>query len=204
MKLYSNPLSPNCRKVHALVKNFGLELEVETVDLRAGAQRQPWYLAINPNGKVPSLIDGDKTIWESNAILAYLAGRQDTSVWPKTDERYEIMKWMSWESCHFAPPVGKIIGQIIFAPMRGAEPDHKVIQQGIEEFRRYAAVANGQLERTKFLTGDKPTIADFAVAVWLGYERICGLPVSEYAQLLRWGKAMRDIPGGAELAVPRQ
>jgi glutathione S-transferase len=204
MKLYSNPLSPNCRKVHALVKHLGLKLEVETVDLRAGAQRQPSYLAINPNGKVPTLVDGDKTIWESNAILAYLAGRQDTSVWPKSDERYEIMKWLSWESCHLAPPVGKIIGQVIFAPMRGAEPDQKVIQQGIEEFRRYAAVANGQLERTNFLTGDKPTIADFAVAVWLGYEQICGLPVPEYAQLSRWGKAMRDIPGGAELAVPRQ
>ena len=204
MKLYSNPLSPNCRKVHALIKHLGLQVEGETVDLRAGAQKQPAYLAINPNGKVPTLVDGTLTMWESNAILAYLASKQDTTVWPKSNERYEIMKWMSWEGCQFAPAVGKIIGQIIFAPMRGAQPDSKIVEQGIEEFRKYAAIANGQLEKTKYLTGDKPTIADFAVSVWLGYEKICGLPVSDYPQLSRWWKAMQDIAGGSELAVPKQ
>lgn len=204
MKLYSNPLSPNCRKVHALIKHLGFEVETETVDLRAGAQRQPAFLAINPNGKVPALVDGTKAMWESNAILAYLASKQDTTVWPKSDERYEIMKWMSWESCHFAPAVGKILGQVIFAPMRGAQPDPKIIQQGIDDFRKYAAVANGQLEKTNFLVGDKPTIADFAVAAWLGYEEICALPVSDYPQLSRWWKAMREGAGGSELAVPKR
>ena len=203
MKLYSNPLSPNCRKVHGLVKHLGLQIEIETVNLRDGAQKQPSFLALNPNGKVPTLVDGNRKIWESNAILAYLAGRQDTTVWPKSDDRYEIMKWMSWESCHFAPAVAKIIGQVIFAPMRGAQSDQNVIQQGIEEFRKYGAVANGQLEATKFLTGDKVTIADFAVAVWLSYEKSCGLPVSDYPQLNRWWKAMQDLPGSAELAAPR-
>ena len=56
MKLYSNPLSPNCRKGHALVKHLGLQVEVETVNLRDGAQKQPSFLAINPNGKVPVLV----------------------------------------------------------------------------------------------------------------------------------------------------
>lgn len=110
---------------------------------------------------------------------------------------------LTWENCHFAPAVAKIIGQVIFAPMRGAQPDQNVIQQGIEEFRKYGAVANGQLEATRFLTGDKVTIADFAVAVWLSYEKICGLPVSDYPQLNRWWKAMQDLPGSAELAAPR-
>jgi glutathione S-transferase len=87
--------------------------------------------------------------------------------------------------------------------MRGGQPDQTIIQQGIEEFRRYSAVANGQLEKTKFLVGDKLTIADFAVAVWLGYEKICGLPVAEFPQLSRWWKAMQDFPGSAELAAPR-
>lgn len=203
MKLYSNPLSPNCRKVHALAKHLGLNMEIAVVNILAGAGREPSYLAINPNGKVPALVDGNKTLWESNAILAYLASKQDTTVWPKTEERYDIMKWMSWESCHFAPAVGKIIGQVIFAPMRGAEPDQKIMQQGIEDFRKYAAVADGQLKTTKFLAGDKVTIADFAVAVWLSYAKICELPVSEFSNLARWSKAMQGLPGGAELETPR-
>ena len=204
MKLYSNPLSPNCRKVHALVKHLGLQLETETVDLMAGAQKQPAFLAINPNGKVPALVDGNKKMWESNALLAYLASKQDTTVWPKNDDRYEIIKWMSWESCHFAPAVGKIIGQVIFAPMRGAKPDPAIIEQGIEDFRKHSAVANAQLATSKFLTGDKPTIADFAVAVWLSYEQICKLPLSDYPKLSGWWKAMKELPGGAELAAPRR
>jgi len=204
MKLYSNPLSPNCRKVHALAKHLGLQLESEIVNLRAGEHRQPPYLAINPNGKVPTLVDGKRTMWESNAILAYLAGRQDTSVWPKSEERYEIIKWMCWESCHFAVGVGKVLGQVVFAPLRGAEPDRKVIQQGIEEFRKYAAVANAQLETNRFLVGDALTIADFANAVWLSYEKICSLPLSDYGHLSRWWRAMQEIPGGTEFATPRQ
>ena len=203
MKLYSNPLSPNCRKVYALAKHLDLPLEVATVNLRTGENRQPSYLAINPNGKVPTLVDGKRTIWESDAILAYLASRRQTPLWPDSDERYEILKWMSWENCHFAPAIGKVIVQVIFAPMRGAEPDQKAIAQGIDEFRKYAAVADAQLERTRFLVGDALTIADFAVAVWLSYEKICALPVSEYTQLSRWWKAMQEIPGGAEFAVKR-
>jgi len=204
MKLYSNPLSPNCRKVYALARHLGVQLESEIVNLRGGEHRQPAYLAINPNGKVPTLVDGKRTMWESNAILAYLAGRQDTPVWPKSEERYEIIKWMCWESCHFAPGIGKVLGQVIFAPLRGAEPDQKVIQQGIEEFRKYGAIANAQLEKTPFLTGDELTIADFAVAVWLGYEKICSLPLADYGHLSRWWRAMQEIPGGSEFAVPRQ
>ena len=203
MRLYSNPLSPNCRKVHALVRYLGLPVEVETVDLRAGAQKQPPFLAINPNGRVPALVDGERRLWESNAILAYLAGRQDTPAWPKSDDRYEIMKWMSWESCHLAPAVGKIIGQVIFAPMRGAQPDEAIIRQGTEEFRRYAAVANGQLASTPFLVGEQLTIADFAVGVWLSYEQACKLPVADFPHLQRWWQAVQAQPGGAELATSR-
>lgn len=202
MKLYTNPLSPNCRKVVALAKHIGLPLEIVTMDVRNNSTKEPAYLAMNPNGKIPTLMDGNKPLWESNVIMAYVAGKQDSSTWPKSDARYEIMKWMSWESCHLAPAVAKILAQVVFAPMRGATPDQKMIDQGIEEFRRYGAVANGQLEKTKFLTGDQPTIADFAVAVWLGYEQICKLPVSEYTHLSRWWKEMQALPGGSELLPP--
>jgi glutathione S-transferase len=202
MKLYTNPLSPNCRKVHALAKHLGLQLEVETMDIRNNSTKEPEYLAMNPNGKIPTLMDGNRSLWESNVIMAYLASKQDSATWPKSEARYEIMKWMSWESCHFAPPVSKIISQVIFAPMRGGTPDQAIIDQGLQDFRKYGAVANGQLEKTKFLTGDQPTIADFAVAVWLSYEQICKLPVSEYTHLSRWWKDMQALQGGSELLAP--
>lgn len=204
MKLYTNPLSPNCRKVHAFAKHIGCALEVVTMDIRNNSTKEPAYLAMNPNGKIPTLMDGNRPLWESNVIMAYLAGKQGAdAVWPKNDDaRLEVMKWMSWESCHFAPAISKVISQVIFAPMRGATPDQKIIDHGIEDFRKYGAVANGQLEKTKFLTGDRPTVADFAVAVWLGYEQICKLPVSEYTHLSRWWKDMQAVQGGSELMPP--
>lgn len=203
MKLYTNSLSPNCRKVQALAKHLGLQLETETVNLMNGANREPAYLAVNPNAKVPALVDGNRKLWESNAILGYLASKTDTPVWPKNDDRYDIMKWMAWENCHFGPAVSKILGQVVFAPMRGAQPDQTIIEQGLADFRKYAAVANAQLETTKFLVSNEPTLADFAVGVWLGYEQICSLPVSEYPHLTRWWKAMQAIPGGSELLPTR-
>lgn len=167
------------------------------------AHKQPAYLAINPNGKVPALVDGARTLWESNAILCYLAGRQDTPLWPKSDVRYDILKWLSWESSHFNPTVAKIIGQVIFAPMRGGTPDQEIIKQGITDFRHVAAIADANLKGSKFLVGDSPTVADFSVAVWLSYESICGLPVADFSNLSRWWKAMQALTGGTEFASPK-
>jgi glutathione S-transferase len=95
MKLYTNLFSPNARKVHAVANELGIELDTHTVDLRAGEQRTPEYLALNPNGKVPTLVDGDTVLWESNAIICYLAGKGDTELWPKSAKRYDILRWIS-------------------------------------------------------------------------------------------------------------
>ncbi|MCB9557374.1 MAG: glutathione S-transferase family protein [Deltaproteobacteria bacterium] len=203
MKLYSNPFSPNCRKVHALIKHLGLNVENETVDLMKGAQNEPAYMAINPNAKVPALVDGQTKIWESNAILAYLASKQDTKLWPKNSDRYQILQWMNWEACHFAPAVSKLIGQYIFAPLRGNQPDQAIIDQGLADFRKYAAVANGQLESTQFLAGDQLTIADLSVGVWLSYAEVCKLPLNEFTHLKRWWHDLQAVKGGTELAAPK-
>ena len=90
MKLYTNPLSPNGRKVTTVVHHLQLQLDVEVVDLSKGAQRTPEYLAINPNGAIPALVDGDLKLWESNAIAAYLADTSgDRSFFPEGAARPE-------------------------------------------------------------------------------------------------------------------
>src|SRR4051794_30609766 len=72
MKLYFHPLSSNARRARLVVHHLGLAVEEELVDLTQGAQRRPAYLALNPNGKVPTLVDGDLKLWESYAIMIYL------------------------------------------------------------------------------------------------------------------------------------
>ncbi|MEM6296494.1 MAG: glutathione S-transferase family protein [Myxococcota bacterium] len=202
MKLYTHVLSPNARKVHAVAKHLGVALETEVIDLLNGKQYEPDFVAVNPNSKVPALVDGDTTLWESNAIVTYLAAKQDSPLAPGGTAMADVLKWQSWENCHLSPAVGKLIGQYIFAPMRGAEPDAEVIESALKDFNKYAAVADGVLANQKFLCGDAPTVADFGVAVWLSYEQVCKLPVGDHANLQRWWNDVQALEGGSELLAP--
>lgn len=183
MKLYSNLFSPNCRKVHSIAHVLGTELEVKTINLFEGEQRSPEYLQLNPNGKVPTLVDGETIIWESNAISCYLAGQGDTELWPKSPARYDILRWMFWEANHFSKAVSRVIGEVIF---NRDNPNQQNIDKGIENFRKHAATLNGVLETKPYLTGDNATLADYTVGVWLGYEQVCGLPVNEFGHVREW------------------
>ena len=205
MKLYTNKFSPNCRKVHALAAHLGVELEDVTVNLMTGDQKKSEYLAINPNGKVPALVAGSTKLWESNAILAYVAGQSktDTTVWPKSDVRYDILRWMFWESNYLTQCVGTLIGEKIFKPLRGGEPDQTVIDAQLKKFRHHAAILNGELESKKFLAGNDVTIADFSVGVWFGYREACELPIKEFGHIERWLGDLASVKGWSEIAPPK-
>lgn len=205
MKLYTNPLSPNCRKVNAVAEHLGVKIDMEIVELTlAKSSGLPASVFVaNPNGLIPALVDGERTLWESNVIVAYVAGREDPKLWPRSDVRYDILKWMFWESNHFAPAVNRIIDEVIFAPAHGGKPDEAAIAKGLGEFRKYAGIADAQLKATKFLIGPDVTIADFIVSVWLSFERVCQLPIHEFPNVLRWWKDVQALPGGSALSIRR-
>ena len=102
MKLYGFPASPNTWKVRALAAYLKMPLEFEFVDLTKGAQHTPAYLALNPTGRTPTLIDGDFKLWESNAILQYLASKTATPLCPNdAKSRADITRWQCWELAHW-------------------------------------------------------------------------------------------------------
>src|ERR1700726_5280546 len=98
MKLYGFPLSSNTWKVRALAAYLKTPLEFEFVDLTKGASHTPAYLAINPTGRTPTLVDGDFKLWESNAIMQYIAGKSANALWPTDDakKRADIARWQFW------------------------------------------------------------------------------------------------------------
>lgn len=97
MKLYGFPPSPNTRKVQAVAAHIDVPLEFEFVDITKGKQRAPEFLAINPNGRTPVLVDGQFKLWESNAIMQYLAGTKKNSLWPDDPRtRADISRWQFW------------------------------------------------------------------------------------------------------------
>lgn len=97
MKLYGVPGSPNTWKVRAVAAHLGIDLPVETVDLGKGEQHAPAYLALNPTGRAPTSVDGDFVLWESTAIVQYLASRTPNALWPADPRaQADIMHWNSW------------------------------------------------------------------------------------------------------------
>ena len=97
MKLYHHPASHNARRTVALARHLGADVELEVVDLAAGAQHAPGYLALNPNAKVPVLVDGDLVLWESTAILCYLAAKQGSALLPTAPAaRADVDRWLAW------------------------------------------------------------------------------------------------------------
>jgi glutathione S-transferase len=183
VKLYTNLFSPNARKVHAVAHELGIEFETHTVDLRGGEQRTPEYLALNPNGKVPTLVDGDTVLWESNAIMCYLAGKGDTELWPKSAKRYDILRWMFWESNHLTNALNRLFFQKFF---NRENPDQDMIERATKDFRKYATILDGNLADKQYVTGDRLTLADFATGVAFGYAVPLDLPLDGLDNINRW------------------
>ena len=102
MKLYYSPPSPNTRKVHAVAIHLGLPIELRLVDLQKGEQRTPEFLRLNPTGRTPILQDGEFILWESTAIMQYLASQLPNALWPEVPQiRADIMRWQSWQLAHW-------------------------------------------------------------------------------------------------------
>ncbi|MBW1832326.1 MAG: glutathione S-transferase family protein [Deltaproteobacteria bacterium] len=196
MKLYTNLFSPNARKVHAVANELGIELETQTVDLRGGEQRTPEYLTLNPNGKVPTLVDGDTVLWESNAIMCYLAGKGDTDLWPKTAKRYDILRWMFWESNHLSNALNRLFFQKFFS---GDNPDQALIERATKDFRKYATVLDTHLANNTYVTGDTLTLADFTVGVGFGYAVPLELPLEGLDSINRWWGTFSATDSGSIL-----
>ena len=180
MKLYHHPASANCRKCLLVSEHLGLDLDREIVDILKGENKKPEFLKLNPNAKIPLLVDGSLKLWESNAIMAYLASHQDNTLWPKSNARYDIMRWQHWESSHFKPAIESIVFERVFKKFANlGEPDAAAIKRGEENLDRYGAVLNGHLETHDWVVGKNLSLADFALAANLTYHPACAIEVGQ-------------------------
>src|ERR1043166_2417474 len=189
MKLYGFPPSPNTWKVRAVAAYIGVPLELEFVDLTKGQQRTPEYLAINPTGRTPTLVDGDFKLWESCAIMHYIATYTPNSLWPRDDRvRADIMRWLSWHIAHWGKegcdPL--IFQRLVKKLMNMGPPDEAAVAKGLECFNKEAAVRDAHLAKDGYLVGKDVTLADFAVASPLFYSKEADMPLGSYPHVQDW------------------
>ncbi len=162
IKFYYNA-APNPMKVALMLEETGLPYEAVPIDGRKGEQHKPEYLAINPNGKVPAIVDGDTTVFDSNAILLYLGEKSGKFMPAKTPKAHgELYSWLMF----VASGVGPFSGQAVHFRHYAPEKNHYAINRYMFEAQRHYSILNDRLGKHKYLVGDAYSIVDMATWGW--------------------------------------
>ena len=162
IKFYYN-LAPNPTKVALFLEEAGLPYELVPVDTRKGEQHTPEYRAINPNGKVPAIVDGDVTLFDSNAILLYLAEKTGKFLPPNTAAaRAQMLSWLMF----VASGIGPYSGQAVHFKHHAPEQLPYAINRYRFEAKRHYGIADARLAKQRYMLGDTYTIVDMALWGW--------------------------------------
>lgn len=196
MKLHTVPKSPNGRKVQAVIHHLGLDVETVYHDLFAGEQRKPEYLALNPNGAVPTLTDGEFVLWESNAIMQYLADKAgDDALFPRDErKRADIVRWQCWELCHFNRAFAALAFETVAKPRNNfGAPDQALIDVARKDLARYAPVLDSHLSGRKYVVGNTVTLADYSMAPFEPYTELVPFDWKPYRNVNAYFAHMRTV-----------
>ena len=199
MQLYHFP-SPNPQKATFALKELGLDCELVPVDLAKGEHRQPAFLAKNPFGRVPVLVDGDLTLPESHAILAYL-GDKTGRLWPTSGAgRAKALHWLFFLSQHIMPPAGEVAlrfrAKVFGRPLDAA--GEATIKRGEEALPAPLAILEGHLAGNKWIMGGDFGLVDCAYCPVLNVVEKSGFGLCEYPKVAAYLDACRARPTWAQ------
>jgi glutathione S-transferase len=196
MKLYHFP-SPNPQKVTFALKELGLDCEMVPVDLTKREQREPAFLAINPFGRVPVLVDGDVTLRESHAILAYL-GEKTGRLWPNSAAgRGDALQSLFFLSQHIIPHAGEVALRIR-AKVLGIPVDEATVARGEKALPAPITVIDGQLAKGRWILGPEFSLADCAYCPILNVIEKAGFSFAEFPRVTAYLDAARARPAWKE------
>ncbi|MBB5205522.1 GST-like protein [Inhella inkyongensis] len=187
LEVYSWP-TPNGHKVHIMLEEIGLPYRAVPVDIGRGAQFEPAFLRISPNNKIPALIDPDGpegkpiSLFESGAILLYLAGKTGRLLPDSVQGRYEVLQWLMFQ----VGGVGPMLGQAHHFRMYAPEKIPYAIDRYTQEAQRLYHVIDKRLAQSRYVGGPEYSIADIAIWPWLRSWKNQGVNLSDYPHLKGW------------------
>ena len=163
LKIWGRTNSVNVQKVLWCLAELDVPYERVDAGLAYGRNNEPWYLALNPNGRVPLLQDGDFSLWESNTIVRYLAAKHGLgTLCPKSlDTRAHAERWMDWQLSVLVQPVSIVFWNLIRTPATGS--DHAAVAKATAEANHAAAILDGHLAKHDFVAGPRFTMGDIPV-----------------------------------------
>lgn len=194
LHLYSWP-TPNGHKIHIMLAELGVPYQLHPVNIMKGEQLTPDFLKINPNNKIPVLVDEEKaglkpiTIFESGAILFYLGEKYKKFLGQNTAERYQILQWLMFQMSGLGPILGQAHHFRHYAP----QPIPYGIDRFTKEAKRLYQVVDKQLQQNAFLAGDY-SIADMAAFPWVRLWQKQGQQIADFPHIKRWLEAIEQRP----------
>ncbi len=180
--------TPNGHKVHIMLEECGLPYKATGVDIGAGDQFDPDFLAISPNNKIPAIIDPDgpdgkpMSLFESGAILLYLAGKTGRFLPADTRGKYTVLQWLMFQMGSVGPMLGQTHHFRVYAPERIAY----AIDRYSNEAKRLYRVMNDQVAKTRYIAGNEYSIADIAIFPWLRSWKNQGIDWNDHPHLKGW------------------
>ena len=201
--------TPNGHKVHIMLEECGLPYRVHAIDIGAGDQFDPAFLAISPNNKIPAIVDPDGpegkpiSLFESGAILLYLAGKTGKFLPEGVSAKYEVLEWLMFQMGGVGPMLGQAHHFRIYAPERIPY----AIDRYTNEARRLYGVMDKRLARSRYLGGPQYSIADIAVFPWLRSWKNQGIDWNDYPNLKGWFDEIAGRPAvkrGVEVLAERR
>ena len=204
MKLYYSPLSSNSLKVRMAAALLDIPLELQNVELPKGEQRLPEYLAINPMGKVPVLVDGDFVLPESAAIMVYLAeSKPGNTLYPaERRARAEVNRWLFWAASHWGPAIGALAFEKVLKPrFFHGEPDPAQVKRQEDFITGFAKVLDQHLAKHKYVAGNTLTIADVTIAA--AFASPVQLPIETWPHVSSWFECIRALPAWQTAQPPK-
>ena len=180
--------TPNGHKVHIMLEECGLPYRTVAVDIGAGDQFKPEFLAISPNNKIPAIVDPDGpggkpiSLFESGAILLYLAAKTGRFLPEDLSARYEVLQWLMFQMGGVGPMLGQAHHFRLYAPEKIAY----AIDRYTNEARRLYGVMDKRIAKRRYMGGDEYSIADMAIFPWLRSWKNQGIDWNDYPNLKGW------------------
>jgi len=183
--------TPNGHKVSIMLEEVQLPYDVHKIDITKADQFSPEYVAINPNSKIPAIVDQDTgiTVFESGAILIYLAEKAGRLLPTTQKERFQVLEWLMLQM----GSVGPMFGQLNHFKKFASEKIPYAIERYEKETLRLYGVLDQQLAQNEFLCGDY-SIADIATFPWVAIHRFQGLTLDNHSHLKRWVEQIQGRP----------
>jgi glutathione S-transferase len=187
VKLYQSPFSTSAFKARAVVHELGVPCEFVDINMSKGEHKSPAYLAINPNGKVPTLEDEGFTVWESNAIICYLAAKKPESGLLLTDPRgmAAMHQWLQWQASTFSYSTTEVNMQTVYTRFMNRQKDEQKYAAGLEKVKRDLALLEQSLQGKEYLCA-KLSVADFSIVSGLHLRSLMGVDLDPFPNVKAW------------------